>query len=111
MAKKQLLLDDEDEDLIEKSSSSHQLHINTKYATQYEKRKRLEELQNSKNNVDSDSDDEDSTSSTSSEEDEDAVLSTPLLDVQILKVGIPFQSIDYISFSSNTHSFIHPYRH
>ena len=96
MTKKQLLLDgeeeedDDDEKRSSSSSSSHQLQINTKYATDYERRKRLEELQNSKDFLNDTDDDDDSESTSSEEEDEDAILSTPHLDVQILKVCFCF---------------------
>ena len=95
MTKKKQLLDEDDESMEE--PTTHQLHINTKYATEFEKRKRLEELQNARQALDSGSEAMSSDTSSSSEEDEDAILSTPLLDVKIIQVGILFLSLKFFN--------------
>ena len=80
--------------------------INAKFAKEYEKRKRKQELINERqrrkqeygdiDGFSDDDDDDDGSSSSEESEDEDAELLTPKVDLQILKVSM--SSVKRISF-------------
>ena len=78
--KKVLEFSDSESDIENKSNN---FKINKEYATEYDKRKRRQELINAKQNDEDFSDDE---SSSDESEDEGAELLTDKVDLQILKV-------------------------
>ena len=73
---------EESEDEDENNLSSQRFKINKSFASEYDKRKRREELINADLNGDDDDDD----SSSDESEDDNAELLTPKVDLQILKV-------------------------
>lgn len=75
---------EESEDENENNLSSQRFKINKSFASEYDKRKRREEMINANQNGDDFDDDDDSSSDES--EDDNAELLTPKVDLQILKV-------------------------
>ncbi len=68
--------------------SRNAFKINKSFANEYDKRKRRQELMNAKQG---DDDDFSSESSSDESEDENAELLTPKVDLQILKVCVPYR--------------------
>ena len=82
--------DNDDDKANDEEEDQHRIHVNQKFAKEYQTKKQLEELRNSQHrhdnyNNNSNDDDESNGSSEDESEDENGELLTPHLDVSILK--------------------------
>jgi len=103
--------DDDDDGNIALKPTSGGFNINTKYAREYEQRKRREELtKHRKVNFDLDGDDDDGNddddSSSSESEDEEGELLTPQLDAQIVKTLKALRRKDESVYDKNATFFV-----